>query len=259
METENRYKKEEWDDYYEREKKLHIKVKNYGLFKAYDIYLFQEILKRYIPYDPSRSIVEIGSGDGKLLKEISALIGGKVTGIEYSEPAARIAESNGVRTIVGDTFSEKLRGRYKECFDVVYSYGFVEHITPPRKAVDIHLDLVKKGGYFFVQIPRLRKFNWLRFKIFRPSLLDHHNLPLMEQEILEKECMVEGVEKVFCGAYGTFKLRLPMDQKNIRYYALKAACLLEYILNPLFRAVFGNRGFETRFFSPALIFIGRKI
>ncbi len=149
METKNKYAKKEWDDYYETEKKLHIKVKKYGLFRAYDIYLFQEILKRYIPYDPARRIVEIGSGDGKLLKEISRLIGGNVTGIEYSEPAARIAELNGVSTIVEDAFSAVLRNRCREQFDVVYSYGFVEHIIPPRKAIDIHLDLVKKGGYFY--------------------------------------------------------------------------------------------------------------
>lgn len=259
MEQENRYKQEEWDDYYEREKKLHIRAKQYGWFKSYDIYLFQQILKRYFPYDLSRRIVEIGSGDGKLLKEIASLIGGNITGLEYSEPAAHMAEANGVPTIVADAFSEEMRNKYRESFDLVYSYGFVEHIIPPRKAIEAHLDLVKRGGYFFVQIPRLRKFNWLRFKIFRPALLEYHNLALMESEVLERECMVEGVEKIFCGAYGTFKLRLPMDQKNVRYYILKAICLLDYVLNPLMRVLFHNRGFETRLFSSALIFIGRKL
>ena len=258
MATENKYKLEEWDDYYEREKKLHVKIKKHGIFKSYDIYLCQEILKQYIPYDPKRKIVEIGSGDGKLLKDIADLVGGGVTGIEYSKPAAVRAESAGVSTIVGDAFAPELLEQHKEEFDLVYSYGFVEHIIPPRKAIDIHLAILKRGGYFFVQIPRLRKFNWLRCKLFRPSLLDYHNLPLMEVETLEKECLTDRVEKIFCGAYGTLKLRLPMDQKNVRYYILKTICLLEYVLNPLFRILLGRHGFETRLFSPALIFIGRK-
>ena len=82
MATENKYKLEEWDDYYEREKKLHVKIKKHGIFKSYDIYLCQEILKQYIPYDPKRKIVEIGSGDGKLLQDIADLVDGGVTGIE---------------------------------------------------------------------------------------------------------------------------------------------------------------------------------
>ena len=81
----------------------------------------------------------------------------------------------------------------------------------------------------------------------------------MEEEILESLCLQHGVEKLFCKNYGTFKLRLPIAKKNISWYILKTICMLEYVLNPAFRLIFKDKGFETKLFSPCAIFIGKKI
>ena len=80
----------------------------------------------------------------------------------------------------------------------------------------------------------------------------------MNEDVLEKLCNVPGVKKIFCKNYGTFKLRLPMDKKNFKYYLLKCICSLDYILNPMFRLFLGKKGFETNFFSPSVMFIGQK-
>jgi len=80
----------------------------------------------------------------------------------------------------------------------------------------------------------------------------------MEDKVLGSVCMQKGVEELFCKNYGTFKLRIPMAKKNIRWYVLKIICSLEYILNPICRLIFKDRGFETKLFSPCIMFIGRK-
>ncbi|MFA6973573.1 MAG: class I SAM-dependent methyltransferase [Parcubacteria group bacterium] len=263
MEIKNKYEQKDWDKYYFDERKAHIKPKS-GFFLFYDIYLCDSIIKKYIPkYNGSDiqqpKICEIGSGDGKLVKKMATLLNHKPFGIEYSEEGVKIAQKEGVETILGDAFDKSLLEKYHESFDVVYSYGFVEHIIPPQKAVDIHLSLLKKGGYFFVQIPRLKGFNHLKFKLFRPDLLALHNLKIMEQEELENVCKRDDIEEIFCKNYGTFKMRLPVAQKNIFWYVFKFISKLEYIISPLFRIIFGQSGFETRLFSPSVIFIGRKI
>ena len=66
------------------------------------------------------------------------------------------------------------------------------------------------------------------------------------------------MQEIFCKNYGTLKLRLPMAKKNGWYYILKTICLLEYVFNPLLRLVFSKHGFETRMFSPAVMYIGKK-
>ena len=263
MEIKNRYKLKDWNNYYDGERKIHINPTN-GFFSFYDIFLCDSILGKYLPryrsdLSQKPKICEIGSGDGKLVKKIAKLLGYNPFGIEYSESGAKVAQQEGVETIIGDAFDKNLLEKYEETFDVVYSYGFVEHIYPPQKAVAIHLSMLKKGGYFFIQIPRLKGFNYLKAKLFRPDLLPLHNLKIMEEEALREICKRDDVEEVFCKKYGTLKFRIPIAQKNIGWYVIKLLSNIELLLSPVFRLVFGRRGIETNWFSPSVIFIGRKI
>lgn len=259
---ENKYSLNVWEDYYKNERKIHIKPKR-GFFESYDIFLCDSILAKYLPYNDKEKkeikICEIGCGGGKLIKKIADNFNYDPFGIEYSKEGVRQAKENGVNAILGDAFDEEFINKHKEEFDVVISYGFIEHIIPTQKAIKPHLDILKKGGILILQIPRLKKFNYLKAKIFRPDLLPLHNLPLMEQEVLSSLMKKENVIEFFCKNYGTLKLRIPLAKKDFKWYILKTICLLEYILNPLFRIIFKDKGFETKTFSPAVMFIGKKL
>lgn len=262
MKVANKYKQKGWENFYTGERKIHIKPKA-GLFTSYDIFLCDSIIAKHVPSFSNQSkqkpkITEIGSGDGKLLKKFAEMLNMEPTGIEYSKEAAKIARKNGIKTIVADAFDKKFLEKYKNHFDVVFSYGFLEHILPPEKAAKIHYDILKPGGYVIIQIPRFKGFNLLKVKFLRPNLIPLHNLSVMNEDKLEKACKDPRIEKIFCKNYGTFKFRFPMDEKNFKYQLLKMACYLEYFLNPCFRILFGDRGFETYPLSPAVMFIGRK-
>ena len=256
--VENKQSAELWNEYYKKEK-INPRV---GFFSSYDIFLHDRITAKYLPFNKKEKkevkICEIGSGDGKLLKKIADNFNYEPFGVEFAKGPIRQAKERGINVIEGDVFNKELLEKYKEHFDVVYSYGFIEHIMPPEKAVEVHSQLLKKGGYFFIQIPRLKGFNYLKFKIFRPDLIPLHNLDIMEEEQLRRLCKKENIKELFCKNYGTFKLRIPMAKKNIRWYILKFICSLEYILNPICRLVFKDKGFETKLFSPCVIFIGKK-
>ncbi len=259
MQVKNLHKLKDWEDYYTKHAPLQVKS---GFFNSYDIFLCDSLIAKHIPkfkgIKEKPLICEIGSGDGKLLKKFALMLNREPLGIEYSKKAAKVAEKNGVKTIVADAFDKKFTTKFKNRFDVVFSYGFVEHIIPPEKAIDLHLELVKPGGYFIVQIPRFKGFNFLRLKLFRPDLIKNHNLEIMDEEVLGKLCKNPNVKKIYCGNYGTLKLRLPMENKDYKYYLLKLICSLDYILNPTLRMLFGTKGFETRLFSPSVMFIGQK-
>ncbi|MBI5401674.1 methyltransferase domain-containing protein [Candidatus Wolfebacteria bacterium] len=262
MAIKNKYKLDDWNEYYKREKKIHLKHKT-GFFSSYDIYLCESILKKFLPKENLKlssrlKICEIGSGDGKLLSRLSLMFGYNPYGIEYSSVASKNYENLGITPIICDIFDEKILSKYANYFDIVYSYGFIEHIYPPEKAVSVHLKILKPGGLFFIQIPRLKGFNYWKTRFFRPELLPLHNLDIMEEDELRKLCRRPDVEELFCRNYGTLKLRLPLDKKNFRYYLMKFILLSDYLLNPFLRILFKDRGFETRFFSSAVIFIGRK-
>lgn len=257
MNTLNKYSRSVWEDYYTGERKIHIKPKT-GLFTSYDIYLCDYLIQKFIPRFKAGEITEIGSGDGKLLGKIAEMLNLKPIGIEYSKEAAKIAEKNGVKTIVIDAFNKNFLKKNKNHFDVVFSYGFVEHIIPPKDAVRIHLEILKPGGYFFIQIPRFKGFNYWKIKFFRPDLVPLHNFEIMEKNKLEKICLTKEVNKIYSGNYGTLKLRIPIDKRGYKYYLLKTITTLDYLLNPLMRLLLKEKGFETWLFSPAVIFIGKK-
>lgn len=255
----NKLDQSTWEDKYWSERKVNIMLKP-GLFSSYDIYLCDSIIQKYIPKFSNRlaRICEIGSGDGKLLKKIASMLGCQPLGVDYFKEAAIESANNGVRTIVADAFDKTFLKKYKNYFDVVFSYGFVEHIIPPKKAIKIHYEILKPGGYVIIQIPRLKGFNLIKAKIFRPEIIPFHNLNIMESNLLNEICQSNQIERLFCNNYGTFKFRFPMEKKNTRWYLLKAICYLEYIANPILRILFNGKGFETSFFSPAVMFIGRK-
>lgn len=253
---------QDWEKYYTTNIPLQVKLDS-GLFTSYDIFLCDSIIKNNIPryQGPVKKqpiICEIGSGDGKLIKKVANMIGFKPYGIEYSKEAIKISKKNGVDVFAKNAFDKEVIAKFKNHFDAVFSYGFIEHIIPPQKAIRLHLDLVKPGGYFIIQIPRFKKFNFLRLKFFRPDLIASHNLDIMEAKKLESLCLLPNVEKIYCGNYGTFKFRLPMNRKNYKYYILKIICTLDYILNPMFKLLLKNKGLETDLFSPSVMFIGRK-
>ena len=259
MKIANTFKQTAWENWYSGERKIHILPKT-GIFTSYDIYLCDKLIQKHVPKfeDSNAKICEIGSGDGKLLKKFASMLGCRPFGVEYSREAAKEAVKNSVKTIVKDAFDKTFLKKYKNYFDVVFSYGFVEHILPPEKAVKIHYQILKPGGYVIIQIPRFKGFNFLKLRFLRPDFIPLHNLNIMNEDMLEVVCKSPKIEKLFCKNYGTFKFRFPMDKKNLRYYLLKIISYLEYITNPLFRIIFGDKGFETYLFSPAVMFIGRK-
>lgn len=262
MDVKNLHKQQDWENYYKSHAPLQVKLKS-GIFTSYDVFLCDTLLSHYLPkhHGPKKKqpiICELGSGDGMLVKKIAGLIEYKPFGIEYSKKAAKISKINGVDAYIADAFDKKVISKFKNHFDVVFSYGFIEHIMPPEKAVKLHIDLTKPGGYFVIQIPRFRGFNFLKLRFFRPDLIKNHNLDIMNEDVLEKLCKTPGVKKIFCGNYGTFKMRIPMDKKNYKYYLLKILCSFDYILNPGFRLLFKHTGYETNFFSPSVMFIGQK-
>lgn len=262
MNIKNLHEPEDWEKYYRSHAPLQIKLQS-GIFTSYDIFLCDYLIHKYLPkYNgPLKKqpvICEIGSGDGKLIKKIAKMNGYKPYGIEYSKKAQQRSEKIGVDVFFSDVFDKKVLNKFKNHFDAVFSYGFVEHIIPPEKAIKLHFDLVKPGGYVIIQIPRFKAFNYLRLKLFRPDLIKNHNLEIMNEDVLSKLCKDPGIKQIYCKNYGTFKMRVPMEKKDFRYKVLKTICYLDYVLNPTFRLLFGTQGFETYLFSPSVMFIGQK-
>lgn len=127
-------------------------------------------------------VFEVGCAPGKWLAFIVKTFGMKANGIEYSEAGMEATRRNfeilnlPIDTIIaGDFFAVTPEPR----FDVVMSYGFIEHFDDPDVVVARHAAWVKPGGILIIGVPNFNGIYKPLQKILDQSILDKHNLKTM--------------------------------------------------------------------------------
>lgn len=89
--------------------------------------------------------------------------------------------ANTVKSIEADFFnysSEKV-------YDIVFSYGFIEHFEDVKDVIKRHVDLVAQNGKLLIVLPNFRGINgWIQ-KVFDVENLNCHNLKSMEFGLLK--------------------------------------------------------------------------
>lgn len=112
------------------------------------------LLKRYVK--PNCRYIEIGCAPGKMLVWVARELRADVAGLDYSEVGIRQcrALANILELKIDlhqeDFFQHSLS---LESFDVVTSFGVIEHFDDPAPVVKRHIDLVKPGGVAIITIP----------------------------------------------------------------------------------------------------------
>ncbi|HZW20217.1 bifunctional 2-polyprenyl-6-hydroxyphenol methylase/3-demethylubiquinol 3-O-methyltransferase UbiG [Noviherbaspirillum sp.] len=99
-----------------------------------------------------KNVVDIGCGGG-ILAESMAKKGAKVTGIDLSEKALKVADlhslESGVQVRYELISAEQLAAREPGSFDVVTCMEMLEHVPDPAAVVKACATLVKPGGHVF--------------------------------------------------------------------------------------------------------------
>jgi 2-polyprenyl-6-hydroxyphenyl methylase/3-demethylubiquinone-9 3-methyltransferase len=99
-----------------------------------------------------KAIVDVGCGGG-ILAESMAKKGARVTGIDLSEKALKVADlhslESGVQVRYEMIAAEDLAAREPASFDVVTCMEMLEHVPDPASVVRACATLVKPGGHVF--------------------------------------------------------------------------------------------------------------
>jgi SAM-dependent methyltransferase len=238
-----------------------------ALLANYDHHILWDVLyEKYLPRRPGALAVEIGSAPGEHLCELHRRFGLEPFGIEYSDSGAALNRDlfrrAGVRpsnVLHADFFSEAVSLQYRDAFDVVISRGFIEHFDDAKSVVARHVELLAPGGTLVITIPNLRGVNKALTWLFDPSLLPMHNLAIMNRSAFAALFDGFGLSTVFCDYFGIFNFSLfGASPGSIRERALHLCTSTQPLLNLAFRSLRGDRGAESRFFSPNLAYIGVK-
>jgi len=99
-----------------------------------------------------KSVVDVGCGGG-ILAESMARKGARVTGIDLSEKALKVADLHGMESGVQVRYekiaAEDLAAREPGQFDVVTCMEMLEHVPDPASIVRACTAMVKPGGHVF--------------------------------------------------------------------------------------------------------------
>jgi len=112
------------------------------------------LIKRYVK--PGSRYLEIGCAPGKMLAWVASVLKAEVSGLDYSEPG--IAKCRMLFDTLGlkvDLYHDDFFNHHLQpaSFDVVTSFGVIEHFDDARPVVQRHLDLVKPGSVALIAVP----------------------------------------------------------------------------------------------------------
>lgn len=210
LDTMGLSEKEYWENHWE---KVRLPVE---ITRETSNLLTGEIIRIFDAFLPRReglSIMEIGGAPGQFLAFFAKTFRYSIHALDYSGTGCRKAEENFEKLNLAATIYNRdiLRDDLSDLprFDIVYSFGFIEHFPDLDTVVAKHLDLLKDEGILMLGVPNYSGVSRLVLKRLAPNMLSMHNLDAMD------------VRK-----WGTFERK--------------------YNLKPLYRGYIG--GFEPRYY-----------
>jgi 2-polyprenyl-3-methyl-5-hydroxy-6-metoxy-1,4-benzoquinol methylase len=174
-------------------------------------------VRNHVPkVDCNKEVIEIGCYPGELSRLVGKL-GYRLNGIDFVDAVNNMKQGfldDGLHVgeiIQGDFFEYSFDKKY----DLVMSFGFIEHFEEYRDVIARHCDLVKGGGRLIITTPNYRK--GLQNKMLKyfnqKETFDKHVLDSMRPQAWKEVCEKNGLKVVWYGYFGT--PAIPMKYKNI--------------------------------------------
>ena len=206
----NKASREYWDEIYE---KMQVEI-----IPEADI--VRQWFERYIPAvspDSGKTCIEIGCYPGRYLAVFGER-GYVLYGIDNCKKLQLLPGSlkdlgYRVGTFWNEDFFAFTPGMK---FDVVSSFGFIEHFTNYLEVLEKHLALVKDGGYLVLTVPNFYGGfqNWLHRNFDRLNY-SRHFIPAMDIKSWNSVLPREGFREVYSGYFGEFTYWTEADKRGL--------------------------------------------
>ena len=202
----------------------------------------QRLLRPIIERD--MRVLELGCAPGKILAWTAARLGARASGLDYSPRGIGWARTLFARLgLDGDLRCEDVfQTTFPQAgFDVVYSFGLVEHFDDPREIVSVHVNLARPGGKVLIAVPDYGGLYGHLQRRLDPENLALHNLRIMSLEAMRElapPSARDGARAYRAGRFSPWQLSLdrglPRPVGRAIMHALNGAGLLQPVeIGPL--------------------------
>lgn len=123
-------------------------------------------------------LIEIGCGGSRWLPYFHRRFGFEISGIDYSPAGLQLSDAIlrkagiGATLVQADLFAPP--SDFVEAFDVVTSFGVIEHFEPTSRAVAACARYLRPGGLMITEVPTMRGPYGLFYRLTNPSLYRAH-------------------------------------------------------------------------------------
>lgn len=237
-----------WDEYFERRHRNLSTIKDSP---------FSDIFDKYLAPDSNKKIVEIGCADSSFLCYLSKKFGYQAYGIDYSDAIERTADMfkfNGLSKPI--LYKENFFSWQPSLkFNIVCSFGFVEHFDDLSSVLKKHVELLISGGTLIITLPHFAHGQYLFHWLIDKENLKKHNTKIMNLSSLRKALGGLSVKIDYLSYYKTFgfwteRTSMAWWEKCIKWSILK--------LGKIITKIWGHDR-PNPLFSPHIVLIATKL
>lgn len=176
-----------------------------------------ELIKKYIPKNNTGTCLEIGSFPGPFLATFGDL-GYELNGIDYN-PRNKLDVPLWLKKEklkVGEFFAEDFFNfTFEKKYNVVCSFGFIEHFKNYDEVIQMHCDLNTHNGMLMITTPNFKgAFQQILHKLFDQENLKQHHIPSMDTDLWKKILIANNYEILFSGPFGGLKFWVEKSHKR---------------------------------------------
>ncbi len=219
----------------------------------FNIPIFHKDIKKYLPVSKKMSCIELGALPGGFLAYFNATFGYSITGLDFAKNIEIFDETMKKNNIKEYRFIKKniLEYSSKTTYDVVTSFGFIEHFEDVEDILCRHERLMSDDGYLVITVPNFRNIQYIYHFLFDRKNLAIHNIATMKTSSMEKLFNSIGLERLEVKYIG--KAEFWYEDKWSSSLFILIRNKTTHILNKLFMSAK-----PSFLYSPLIIYIYKK-
>jgi 2-polyprenyl-3-methyl-5-hydroxy-6-metoxy-1,4-benzoquinol methylase len=208
-------------------------------------------IQRFLPRGEGLSFLEIGCAPGGILGHICGALGYEAHGLDFAcEPSDIEALLRRHKVNVGEIHkADFLAWRPERRFDIVASFGFIEHFSDPLGLARRHFELAAPGGTVVLGVPNFAHGQRVLHYVFDRAQLARHNTTCMSLDFMRRVAHENNAELRFAEYVGGHFAFWPGHDPRRR--------ITELVMRQSVRALhgIGRRlpGRTNRWFSPYIV------
>jgi SAM-dependent methyltransferase len=238
-----------WKTFWESRKNL--------IFQLKPDYVFGDILAKLIADNGIKNAIELGGFPGYYSIYLKKYQNLDTTLFDYYVHDGLVKEllavnglKNGdINIIEADLFNYKP----DKLYDMVLSFGLIEHFSDTASIIQTHLQFLKPGGVLFITLPNFKGVNgWVQRK-FDIENYNKHYIDCMNPAFLAETCEKLGLKNVESYYHGKFTVWL--ENKSEQSSFAKGIVKAIWVAGKVFTKIIPV---ESRLLSPYIVLKATK-